>query len=612
MPSAARVWQRVVFALCLIGLFAVGESAWATYNLEGDIFGGEPYGPATSAPFLDTFAAVVPGSLAERSGIHALDAIDLNRMTPEARYWERNELLAGKPIRLAIVRGGVRWMTVTPEPYTEIPFWASSQWLFDWAFWLGSALSLFIAALLMWRRPDSVEVRLLALTLALINVGENFFPINGWLTPWASLDLALNVVAQFAFSAGVALLAAYALLFGRPVSLGRRLLTAAAYVAAALSALIWTGAGQGGPGAGGAIGIAGLWLGILDVHALLATRPLLSFVFFVGPAAIALLCAIAAVRAASGAERTRVAWATGSLAILYLFGIATIQSYFTTNAVLYYWILNTAWVVAPLGLTYALLNRRLLDVGFVLNRAAVFAGVSLFVVSVFTLVEWALGGWLHSAGRVANVAVSAAIALSLGLSLHQIHTRVDRLIDSVFFRKRHEDERALKRFAREVAFITDPSLVVERATDILRHHADASSVEFALYDGAEHYGNVSENDPALVTLRASHEVVDLHVVDSQLIGEFAYPMLCRGHLVGALVLGPKINGEPYAPDESAAIAQIAHGVGVALDLLGARRDGVNGEIAGALRSLEAVSLATVEALRTLPDAIAQRMIDRRL
>lgn len=286
MPKAARLWQTVVFALCAVGLFAIAEAAWATYNLEGDIFGGAVYNPVTAAPFFDRFSSVVPGSLADRSGIRAGDAIDLRFMPPPARYWERNELLAGKPIPLAIARNGkVRWLTVKPEPYTKIPFWSSSQRLFNWAFWLGSALSISIAALLIWRRPDSTEVRLLALTLVLINLGENLFPINGWLTPWPKLDVTINIVAQFVFAAGVALLASYALLFGQPVSLARRLLTALAYAAAALSVLIWTGAAQGGPGAGGVLGITGLWLGTVDLHGWLVTRPVPLFVAVVGPPA---------------------------------------------------------------------------------------------------------------------------------------------------------------------------------------------------------------------------------------------------------------------------------------------------------------------------------------
>jgi hypothetical protein len=95
-------------------------------------------------------------------------------------------------------------------------------------------------------------------------------------------------------------------------------------------------------------------------------------------------------------------------------------------------------------------------------------------------------------------------------------------------------------------------------------------------------------------------------------GEFAYPMLARGRLVGALVLGPKSTGEPYAPDESAAIAQLAHGVGVvALELLGARRTGSNEEICALLRSLEASSCAANDALRALPDAVAERIRNTR-
>lgn len=600
MPGSTRTMQGVLLALCLIGLFAVGESAWASYALYGDIFGGSPYGPVTVAPFFDRFESIVPGSLAERSGIRAGDAVDLRAMTPATRYSLRNEWLMGRPVTLPIVRNGVvRSIVVTPGPYTLTAFWKTWQAPFAWAFWLGSAFSLLVAAILIWRRPESVEVRTLALTLILIQIGENFFPINGWLTKWVELDVVLNIIAQFVFMAGIALLARYALLFGRPISRLRRALTGLTYVLAALSAVIWTGAAQGGYGPGGAIGIAGLWFGTLDLRAWFVAHPLQQFIAVVVPPAMALLCAAFAVRDSVGAERSRVAWATGSLAVLYLFGIATVQSYFSSNVIAYYWLLNAAWFVTPLGLLYALLSRRLLDVGFVLNRAAVFTAVSLLVVGVFTLVEWALGGWLHTAGRVANIAVSAAIALALGLSLHQIHRRVDRVVDNVFFRKRHEDEYSLRRFAREAAFITDSRIVLERATETLLRHTGASLVEFALHDGSRCYGRVDENDPAVVALRASHETVDLHRVETGLPGEFAYPMLARGRLVGALVLGTKGNGESYAPDESAAVAEVALSVGVALDLLGAN-DGAKAEpLLDALMTLTALARSTNEAVEYL-------------
>ena len=94
-----------------------------------DVFGGGggANGPVTTGPFLDRFESVAPGSLGERSGIRAGDALDLRLVPPAARYWERNEQLAGVLIRLPLVRNGaVTWLTVKPEPYTQIPFWASS------------------------------------------------------------------------------------------------------------------------------------------------------------------------------------------------------------------------------------------------------------------------------------------------------------------------------------------------------------------------------------------------------------------------------------------------------------------------------------------------------
>ena len=135
-------------------------------------------------------------------------------------------------------------------------------------------------------------------------------------------------------------------------------------------------------------------------------------------------------------------------------------------------------------------GQRLFDIGFALDRATVFTLVSLVVLGAFTLAELALGGWLHSANKVTNVAVSAVLALLLGLSIRPIHSRVDRLIDDVFFRKRHEDEKALKKFAHEATFMTDGDVILERANQNIESRADASDIIFALYDGVGRYGGI--------------------------------------------------------------------------------------------------------------------------
>jgi len=105
---------------------------------------------------------------------------------------------------------------------------------------------------------------------------------------------------------------------------------------------------------------------------------------------------------------------------------------------------------------------------------------------------------------------------------------------------------------------------------MLEDRADAAWVRVELLDGRGYYGDADENDAAIVSLRAWHRRVDLHATESTLHGEFAYPMVARGRLTGVLVLGPKRSAEPYAPDESDAIAHLAHGAGLALDTLSLR------------------------------------------
>jgi hypothetical protein len=263
-------------------------------------------------------------------------------------------------------------------------------------------------------------------------------------------------------------------------------------------------------------------------------------------------------------------------------------------------------VIAPLVLTYAALNRRLIDVGFFLNRTVVFAIVSSIVIGTFIVVEWAVGEWLVNASHVTSAIVGMVVALALGLSMRYIHRYVDRFVDNVLFRQRHEDETALRRFAHEAAYINDRASLLDRTLKTVRDHTTAETSDILLRNGSADYVwisdpagmEISENDPAIVVLRAWGKPVDLHEVrESTLRGELAFPMASRGHLVGALICGPKRDGEAYAPDETEALAALAHGVGSALDVLDAGREKASG----------ATMAELVELVRALPDALAERL-----
>jgi hypothetical protein len=284
--------------------------------------------------------------------------------------------------------------------------------------------------------------------------------------------------------------------------------------------------------------------------------------------------------ATRGTARVRAMWVLGPLAFFELTTTLAAASFhvFTYDETLFVGQLSAVVaVLMPLVLTYVALNRRIIDVGFVLNRTIVFATLSTVVIGAFVLIEGAVGSWIVSVTHVTSSLLVMAVALALGFSLRYLHHYVDDFVDRSFFKKRHDAERALRRFSHEAAYITDTATLVQRTIATVSSNTSASFIDVIARNGSLTYvspgGNeIGENDPAIVSLRAWHRSVDLHRIEgTEIHGDLAFPMISRGQLIGALICGAKRYGETYAPDESEALQAIAHGVGSALDVLESHR-----------------------------------------
>jgi hypothetical protein len=499
--------------------------------------------------------AVDAGGPADASGLRAGDLINVRDLAPGDRFRLLTGVYPHERLEFSVTRNGatipIHYVAGDKPPWR----WDTVLWSFA-SFWM-----LGFAALIGWRRADLPEARVLSALLAVYVCSSALLP-GTWLGPSPQADLVVTAIGWGLNWAWVPLLATYASLVAQPTSTMRRALAVLAYASAGVVALF------------GIVRLVALWNGSLPWVAQ-GVGPEWNMTFGAIPYALALASAWAALGAARGEERSRIAWVIAPLMVFY--GAETMtfvvpallpSEQHGSALVVAYGFANFGATLAPIGMTYALFNRRVLDVGFALNRVAIFSGVSIVVVGTFMLFEWAIGSWLQQQSHTTSLVVGAAVALLLGFSIRFVHDRVEHVLDRVFFRKRHEDEEAIRRFAREAAFVTDSSVLMERTIDVLKRHADASFAQLALSNGNGKYAEVGENDPAIVSLRTWHRKLDLHGIDTQLEGEFAYPMVSRGRLIGALLLGPKRSLESYAPDESDAIEDLAHHVGGVLDVLG--------------------------------------------
>jgi len=564
MNTAA--WRAVILTLCAIAAVGAvtefvaasgfGEAA-STMGIWGNTLA------TSSEPFYFRVGSIDPGRASDRAGLRQGDLIDIRRDSLIERFGLFGQPPAGRPVTLWVRRGSAETaLTVTPLPLARTaPFWDT------FLTWPGIAWTVFFAALIAWRRAKIREMRLLSLalvSLAFWVLTDGFSYAAPWL--WVYIAAAsLNVFGPLA----VAFWAACASSIAPPLSPLRRATARTCYVLVAASIAL---------NAARFVGIVTLW-----VDPIALSRPATKLILLMAILS-ALACGMLAIGASPRIDRRRSAWLMVPPAVLFVAVYVDLNLQSVTGSYALAGIGRLAatgiFFATPVALTYAALSRRLVDVGFALNRAVVFGIVSSIVVGAFILTEWIVSQWFVNASHTSGAIAGASIALALGLSMRYIHKYVDRFVDRIFFRKRHENEAALREFAHEASYITDRDVLLERAVQRVREHTAAQDASILILGRDDSYvlatrngarTIVSENDPAIVAMLAWHKPVDLHRIgDSRLHGEVAFPMISRGELLGTLVCEPKRDGEAYAPDESDALQAMAQGVGTALATLSGR------------------------------------------
>ena len=562
------MWRPWLLALCALGLALMVANAITDLTVSGSVgLSGTP----TNVAFVDRLV-VRPGGAAAESGIRTGDLLDRRRLSPAARFRLYYGSRVGEPLVLPIVRNGVERTVIVVTRRAAGPGWTG------WLFYVGGLWIALWCALIAWRRSESAEARLLIFyLLGVFVISQGFGDI---VTPWPVVDNIGLLIKGLIFVPSFVFLALYATCYATPVSGARRALVALAIALTAIAT------------ARGFVVRFELWNGSMSPFTpslLVRADPLARF-FEGGGILAVMLSLLAALAASRGAERTRLLWALAAIfpSLIWVFIVLAMGELLPTAV--FASISALSWFAMPAILSYSLLNRRLFDIGFVFNRAAVFTGVSVILLGAFVLVEWLLTDWLGTAGHTTNVLVSGGVALALGLSIRFVHGRVDRVVDGVFFRKRHEDEDAIRAFAREAPYITEPGIIVRRAAETLHRHTNATSVDIVLrYD---------ENDPAIVRLRANPHALELHGLETSLRGDIAFPMTARGQLLGVVVLGARRSGETYAPDETSAISQLATSLGAALDVFATRngKTGVEDHVVASIDALREELVSAVTAL----------------
>ncbi len=554
---------RVLLGLCALTAFALAAATWMTLTAAGDT--GVTLQPS-GVPFIERVTSVDSGSPAAIAGLRVDDSLDIRDLAPPDRLRAFAVPAAGKAIVLRIRRAGIQHtVNVIPRLLTQSTFWRADGWD-QLLSMVGEFWSVFVAALIVWRRRESIEAALLALCLILDNLSTAISPANFWITPWPTIDLATYTLSGLVGAIGNVLLATYALQFARPVSRTRLIVAWGAYATAALFVLV------------NSVGSVGQWLGAVDMNAWFWAQPVPSLLVGLSFYALSLASAALALGAARGNERTRLAWASGSLSVLYIsfmvFATTTTLGAFVHAGTI---LVDIAVFVAPLGLTYALLNRRLLDVGFVVNRAAVAAVLSATGIAVFVLIEWALSAFFARLGTTGILVVNIAAAIVVGLLAPSVYRITGTLVERVLFSRQTRARARALRLASGLPYAESHASIARALTrDLCACLELPSGAVFRrgddgrfLREEAVGWGETELLDPVeveRVVLQLTADRTLLRIMDDidaarrphgDATPALALPLESRQELIGFVVYSVHADGVDVDPDERALLTEAA-------------------------------------------------------
>ena len=248
-------------------------------------------------------------------------------------------------------------------------------------------------------------------------------------------------------------------------------------------------------------------------------------------------------------------------------------------------------IVASLAVYYALVHERVVDIRFAIGRAAEYALTTAVVIVVFAILEWAFGQ-LFEASRIAAYATLLAAVIA-GFSFNAVHSRVDRLIEAIFFSKERDARERLMRVSRALLYANSERLVLEFLLD---HPIDAlelnSGAIFVLNESRTAFKRIAAknwNDAAMTDIAADDALVaQLHAVQQPLLlravgwhpsgvpeGDraptLAVQVLMRAEVFAIALYGPHVNGAQISNDEQDLLHSVAANAAAAFDHLEAER-----------------------------------------
>lgn len=252
----------------------------------------------------------------------------------------------------------------------------------------------------------------------------------------------------------------------------------------------------------------------------------------------------------------------------------------------------------PFVLAYLILKERLLDVGVIIKRSAIYAILSVLLIATIGILAFATSkAVVLLTGQESQLSIFAAVFIS-AVVVHFYREKTQSFLDRQFFKDRHNYQLTLLEFSKELAQLEKLDLLLAKTSKRFAEALHLSNCLPFIYDHpTESYRMVSPygaTDPVLEKVRFSasefglatllvKEARPLELYDLETNPLFAHlpvadkvalkkmetalavPFLVKNKLVGMLLLGNKKSGDLFNSDDVDFFATLSASLAVAVE-----------------------------------------------
>jgi len=247
--------------------------------------------------------------------------------------------------------------------------------------------------------------------------------------------------------------------------------------------------------------------------------------------------------------------------------------------------LGMSVILVPVLVAYGVLRHRVLDVGFVVNRATIYAAVAAVLVAILGLVKLLAGTYLK--GSLAST-LQVLTAIGLGLSTQRLYKFADWLVDRFIFPQVHATELRLKRLGDGLKYAQNTDLVATAVTAepseamnlgsaaLFRKMADGTFVRRASVGWRdEDLTLIPAGDPLTLYFLGSDTQLGLRALLKDRAGfppgtaapEHGFPLTVAREVQGFVLYSDHLDGTAIDPDELDMLGKLVKAAGDAYDPL---------------------------------------------